>query len=218
MRYRRLTLLATLAVLAALTISSVAFASYSTTFIYTKFNSTDTTVEELDQTYADIDALIYNKLTYNSSASGEVKIILANTTEAAKCGIMITMKKAGANNLLVYWKDGDTDVQIGLATWEADDVVEVQVSSDVLTVDLYSNSTDEWTNIIDNFHASSIDYAAVCVTGSGTGTVTAGYVSVVITSSGGSYSSTTDAVTGWLPTLVSFAMLGVAIGFIKKFS
>lgn len=218
MRYRRLTLLAVLAVLAALTISSVVYAPYSTTFIYTKFNSTDTTAEALDDNYTDINALIYNSLTYNSSASGEVRIILANTTNAAKCGIMITMKKAGANNLLVYWKDGDTDVEIASATWEAADIVSVDINSYVLTVDLYSNSTDEWTNIIDNFHTSSIDYAAVCALGSGIGTVTAGYVSVVITSSGGSYSSTTDAVTGWLPTLVSFAMLGVAIGFIKKFT
>lgn len=216
MQFRRLMFLAVFCLVIGLAVSSV-YASYSTTFIYTKFNSTDTIAEELDAAYTDITATIYNKLMYNTTSSSEARIILANSTAAAKQGILVAMKKAGADNLLIYWKDGETDVELAKATWEADDIVEVQISSNVLTVSLYSNATDEWTPIIDNFHASSIEYTAICALGSNLYVATAGYISVAISEYGGDLAGTSGTINQWMPTIVGFAMLGIALSCIKKF-
>jgi hypothetical protein len=214
MQTRRLAL-CSIATLLILALASYGFASYSTTFIYTKFNSTDTTAESLDQSYTDITVDIYNHLMYNTSNTNEARIIVANTTAADKQGIMVAMKSA---SFLGYWKDGITDVQIANDTWTAGDIIELQVRSGVLSILHYDNATDTWITVLDDFHVSTITYAAVCALGSDVGTALGGYVSVTVSETGGSMSGYTDTITQWIPALISLAMLGVAVGFIKKMS
>ena len=196
---------------------AVAGASWSTTFIYTKFSTTDTTAIALDDTYSSWSFVVYNHLTY-VNATSEAKLIFSNTTEAAKEGLMLTMKQAGvADGLKVYYKVGDSDIELASATWDADDEVTCHVSSGLLSVTLYDNSTDSDVAVLEDF-AFSVDISAICASASAASGCSAGYVNVVsgYGIAGGS-GGMTSTITEWLPIILEFAIIGMIFGMVKKF-
>ena len=205
------------AVLCVASIQAVA-GTYYTTFVYTRFISSDTYSEDLGEDYTSITVLVTNKLGYNqTTGSGEARFILANTTEATKEGVAVFMKEQGtADGLLVYWKQGASDFEVGKTTWDTDDLVKITVSNSLLQVELYDNSTGEWSNVIDEYGVGSATFRAVCALASTEFVCDTGYMNVKVGSSFGS-AGIGDAITEWLPIIVQFAMLGMVMGMIKKF-
>lgn len=210
MQRRSLIPLAITLILLALSPIAIVFAEYHTSVIYTKFNDTTYTFEALDQTYTSFRAEIKNYLTYNTSESNAVaKVCFFNETTNLK-GFLILMKPS---SIEVWYKEGLTDVQLASKTsitW-TNKTIKVTFDDNKFTVILYDEKEETETTILENFNFNEeITHLGFC---GYTNSVTAGYVLVDITEGLGNID---NSINTWLPMILSFACLGIALSFVKK--
>ncbi len=215
---RTLLIVATLALLCA-TISS-AYASYATSIMYSHFNTANSWVDyALDKTYTSLTADLKCHLTFNSTGTPWAKVYFANDTSGSSEGINILFSNDGST-LDVFYIQEPTEVLIGTGTYTCTgNVSTTRVVFSGTKLDVYTNYgvKASQTKIVDGFSIST-PIADLRVKGSTAYVATDGYMQVnVNTGISGITSGTTDIVVQFMPAIVTFAMLGLILGMLKKF-
>lgn len=188
-----------------------AYASYNLTVIYTKVNDQQWYYYEMDKAYTYMTAQIINELDYNSSTTGAVcKIAFLNASgaNAYKKGVMITF---GASELNIYYVDGvsltnDVSKITGPASYNANDTY-VYLQGNEFTVEAAG------TTLVEDF-GIDVPFQYIAVYGVSY-TATGGYVQVKVNQGVQGFTAEFNL---WFPAIISLAMLGTAIGMIKKFT
>ena len=207
----------TIAVSLALTLLLIAsvYASWGCSVIYNKFNSIDWSDYELDKTYTAVTIDVYNYLTYNETTANDqavAKVAFTNDTSANPLGINLLFYKDGT--LKVFYIDGPTEVQIGSGTWSKGNATRVVLANGEVTVYAKYGVKDQQATVVNGFSFSE-EFAYLRVKGETAYVAEDGYVQVEVNPGTANVSY---AVQAWIPTLVSLAMLGMAIGMIKKYT
>lgn len=192
-------------------------ATYSTSFVYTAFNSETATYKALDTTYATWSAKLTNVLTYNATESGTATIRL-NSTATENSYIDACFNQDLTCD--IWWSDNGTSaVKIGSGTFVKSEAV--YVSRDSKGYLDFGNSTDK-DAFISNFVVGALTLEDIGGLGSaGVGDVqyvaTTGYISVEIGISSTDPTDMTASIMDWMPLVVQFAMLGMVMGMLKKY-
>lgn len=183
---------------------SIAYASTVYTWDYTKFNSETPDYRELDKATTSISFEIINKLTFNSTTTGAKAVVqICNGTTGTIYHVDIVFVKDGTLEVVLNMP---SYIKIATGTWEENITTRVSIDSDG---DLYVKHGD--TVIVDDYNIGTFTMRAFG--GSGVAhSCTSGYLSVDL----GAY-ETNQIVNEWLPAILSIAMLGIAIGMIKKY-
>jgi len=215
MNKRRTLLIATTMLLLSLSVS-IAYASYVNSIMYTKFNLPDAWQDyALDQRYTYLTADIKNHLTFNVTGTW-AKVYFANDTSGSSEGVNLLFGDDGVT-LKVYYVQEPSEVLIGTGTYTlTGNVSTTRVVFSGNKVDVYSNFGNRalQTKIVDGFSLNQT-VADLRVRGTSSNTVEDGYMQVSINT--GTVSSMTGTVTAFVPLIVTFAMLGMVLGLLKKF-
>jgi hypothetical protein len=186
-----------------------AYASYSTSIIYTRFNTTSWYTEALDENYTSIGIDIIPYLTFNSTGTPAAKVAFMNETVYVK-GIIILFYKD--NTEKVYLNDGIDEIQIATGTWTKGNITRVVLGSQKITIyDHYGDASE--TKILDGFSFDKA-FANVRVKGATAYTATDGYIQVNV---GGGAGDMSSSMMTWMPAIVSIAMLSIVVGMLEKF-
>ena len=186
-----------------------AYASYSTSIIYAKFNSTAWYTENLDEAYTSIGINVKCYLTFNSTGTPAAKVAFMNETVYVK-GIIILFYKD--NTEKVYLNDGVDEIQIATGTWTKGNITRVVLGSQKVTIyDHYGE--DSQTTVLDGFSFDKA-FANVRVKGATAFTATDGYMQVDV---GGGVGDLSGSMTEWMPSIISLMMLGMIVGLLKHF-
>ena len=189
--------------------ASSVYASYSTSIIYSKFNSISWYTETLDRNYTSVTIDIIPHLTFNQTGTPAAKVAFMNETTTVK-GIIVLFYKD--NTEKVYLADGVTEVQIATGTWTAGNITRIVLASQKVTItDHYGVEASEAT-ILDGFSFDKA-FANVRAKGATAYTATDGYIQVDVDAGTAGMTST---IADWMPTLIQLMMLGMAIGIIGK--
>ncbi len=218
---RRKTLLTALTVLIACALACAlvnsAYAAYATSIIYTKFNSTNWSEYALDQTYDYLAANIKCRLAITTDNWSKVAFFNQSTTNdgtADPQGIIVIFNNQG--DVKVYYADGLAEVELGAGKYYGNTTdVRIVLSDGKVTV--YTNYGDRATQekIVDGFSfAESISH--IRVKGTHASTATDGYVQVDVNM--GASGNVGAIVNAWFPVIVTFALLGVVLGLLKKYA
>ncbi len=217
MNKRQILTVALLAVL-CIAIAAPVYASYTTSLMYTNFNSTSWTSYALDQDYTALTADVKVRLTYNVTGSW-AKVAFMNDTGDTPMGILLAFSDDDST-VTVYYVNGATEVEIATGTYT--DTVNATTTRLVLSgnkVSIYTNygnRTSQQT-ILSSFSFNE-PMSYLRVKGSDVNTASNGYVQVnVNTGASGISGSTTDTVMQFVPVIVTFTMLGMILGLLKKF-
>lgn len=211
-RLRLTSLIAILTVILAVGALSPAYASCVRSISYTVFNSSTFTYYALDKNYTSgFAATVVNKLTYNTTTN-KAAIVRFHLDEDTASGAYIELSFWATKELHVWHNDGSTSVEIGAGYWESGNNTKLTVTKDgVISVVDYDGNY-----VVKNYGIGAVTLYWVGGHGESTASIaTSGYVTVSVGTVEGS--DVTSAVTPWIPVIVTFAMLGVALGFIKKF-
>jgi hypothetical protein len=195
------------------------YASYATSIMYTKFNLPNAWQDiALDQTYNHLTADIKVYLDFNVTGTW-AKIYFANDTSGSSEGINLLFGDDGVT-LKVYYVQEPSEVLIGTGTYTlTGNVSTTRVVFSGSKLDVYTHYENRTlrTKIVDGFSLST-PIANIRARGTSTWTVENGYVQVnVNVGASGLSGSTTDIVMSFLPVIVTFAMLGMVFGMLKKF-
>jgi len=220
MQTRRLMLLATcLPLLLMLVLPAFADTTPDTgmSIPYDKFNSSSETAFELSYVYSPAyEITIDYHLTRNGTASGIGWLKFAANATGHSPGIQVGFSP-DTSTVTVQYVTTTSTVTIGSATFSVntdDDEVDMVMYEDHVDISV-NNGT--WTKAIDDFAVSGWNLGQVDVHGEQTvGLFSAGYVSLKISETSGSMTDMSSTISSFIPAIVSIAMLGVAIGFIKK--
>jgi len=202
-----------LTALLLLTLSSaiaVCYASSTYSILYTKFNDETWKNYQLDKQYTSLNVDIKSFITFNETTGDPAcKVAITNDTGDTPEGLNFLFKRD--SNALQIWKiEGVTEVMIASGTYTDEETVRVTLSSGYVTVKTYNGTA--YTTVLQNFAFSNyIEY--VRVKGSGSDIATDGYMQVEVNAGSAGINS---SITEILPAIVSLAMLGVAIGIVKK--
>lgn len=220
---KRKTLTVLMLALLAIAVVAPVYASYATAVMYTKFNSTDWTDYELDQNYTAVTIDIRNYLNYNVTGTW-AKVAFTNQTgeTGTTAGINLIFSDDD-ETVKVYYINGATEIELASGTYDHGtsganaSVTRLILSNSKVTVYTnYGNRTLQ-TKILDGF-AFSEPISYLRVKGSDLNTAQGGYVQVnVNTGVSGVSGSTTNIVMEFIPVIVTFAMLGMVLGLLKKF-
>ncbi len=214
--------LLTVTALALLLSVSVAYASYATSIIYSKFNSTDWTDYELDQDYMSATIDIKNALTYNVTGTW-AKIAFTNQSTANDStsdpqGIIIIFSDDD-KTFKVYYMLGMSEVQIGNGTYTNPasggstlSTTRVILSGNKVTV--YANYGDKTNQAkaVDDFSFNE-EFSVMRVKGTDLNTASDGYVQVNVNVG---TAGTSTIINAWIPVIVTFALLSIVLGYLKK--
>lgn len=201
----------TAALVAALSIALLvasATAAYNVSITYPKFNSGTWTYYDIGAAQDNIISNVTNRLTYNETTAEWAKVAFLNSSSGTATGIILQMKYT-SNVLNVYYVEnavlGASDVLIATGTW-GENSTKIVLAGDKL--DVY----DANGLLVNDFAvAPALEY--IGATG-GTNYVTGGYVGVGVNQG---TAGATAIVTGFIPVIVTFAMLGMVLGLLKKF-
>ncbi|RLC80751.1 MAG: hypothetical protein DRI61_05110 [Chloroflexi bacterium] len=208
-----------LATLLAVALVSNAYALTIRTVPYHYFNDTPWVPLSLEKNFTGAwTAYVYNYLTYNTTTKGVAILRLHSENASANADWME----------LNFWYDGKLDIYhtdsngntgiIGSGTWTAGEAIVISVTADGI-IDI-GNETDKEA-IVKNYGVGDLDLYWV---GGSTYpeyvnyTVTQGYINVEISGYASTTSDVSESVMVWIPIIVTFAMLGMVLGMIKKFS
>lgn len=219
MNKRRILTVATLALLCIAIVAPV-YASYATSVMYSDFNTVDAWVDyALDKTYTSLTADVKCHLTFNATGTPWAKVYFANDTSGSSEGINILFGNDGIT-LKVYYIQEPNEVLIGTGTYtRTGNVSTTRVVFSGTKLDIYTNYGNKalQTKIVDAFSLST-PIADLRVRGNTAYVATDGYMQVnVNTGVSGVSGSTTDVVVQFIPVIVTFAMLGMVLGMLKKF-
>jgi len=189
---------------------AVVYAAYSTSIIYSKFNSTDWYTEPLDKNYTAVTIDIKCYLTFNTTGTPAAKVAFMNETTNVK-GIIVLFFKD--NTEKIYYNDGIVEVQIATGTWAKGNTTRIVLSSKKITIYDYYGIKDSQTKILDGFSFDE-EFANVRAKGATAYTATDGYVQVDVNAGA---AGTSGIIMDWIPSILSLMMLGIAIGMISKF-
>lgn len=103
------------------------------------------------------------------------------------------------------------EVKIATGTWYNGNTTRVILSNGYLTVICNYGEDNEATILKDFSFDKPLEY--VQTTGASTYSLKGGYVQVNVNAGVGAMGG---VITDWLPTIVSFALLGIVIGLVKK--
>jgi len=175
------------------------------TWDYTKFNTSTPDYRELDEATTSLSFEIINKLTFNTSTTGAKAVVqICNGTSGTIYHLDIVLV---CDKTLEVVLNMPTYIKIATGTWEYNETIYVSINSDG---DLYVRSGDNV--VIDDYNIGTFTMRALA--GSGVDyACTSGYLSVDL----GHY-EVNNVISEWIPAIVSIAMLGVAIGMIKKYT
>jgi hypothetical protein len=188
--------------------SASVYASYSTSIIYSKFNTTDWYTETLDRNYTSVSIDIIPHLTFNQTGTPAAKVAFMNETTDVK-GIIVLFYKD--NTEKVYLADGITEVQIATGTWTAGNITRIVLGSQKVTItDHYGDASE--AEILSGFSFDKA-FANVRAKGATAYTATDGYMQVDV---GTGTAGISGSITEWLPTLIELMMLGMAVGIIGR--
>jgi len=192
-----------------------AYASWNASIIYTKFNNLTWTDYQLDKTYTAVTIDVYNYLIYNDTTANDqavAKVAFTNDTSANPLGINLLFYKDGT--LKVFYIDGSTEVQIGSGSWTKGNATRVVLANGEVTVYEHYGVEDQQETIVNGFSFSE-EFAYLRVKGESTGVATNGYVQVEVNPGTADVNYTVQA---WIPLILTLAMLGMAVGMLKRMS
>jgi len=213
-RFYALTLALSIALILATTVYPVCYAKSVRSITYTVFNSSTLTYYELDQNYTGFKAEIVNKLTYNTTTNKAAIVRLCGDENAA-LGPWIELSFWPNGELHIWINDTSSNIEVGAGEWKSGNTTTVIVTDDgIVSVKDYDGNY-----ILQNYGIGAFTLHYVGGHGETTGSIaTAGYTTIEVT---GSYATTegiSESVMVWIPIIVTFAMLGMVLGMIKKFS
>lgn len=172
------------------------------TWDYTKFNIDTPTYRYLDKNVTSITLTVYNKLIYNRTTNGKAVLGVWNTSSNYHIDF-------------VFRNDSKFEVVVNMPSPVSICLVDVDHTK-TYTITIKSNGDvtvkNGNTEIFKNYNIGTFGMNAL----SGSGlqySFTGGYLSVTTNVES---SSTTETVNIWLPTIVSIAILGICVGFIRK--
>lgn len=192
-------------------VSSLAYASCVRSISYTVFNNEPLTSYALDKNYTKgFIATVVNKLTYNTTTNKAAIVRFVGNADPAS-GEHLELSFWANGELHIWFNDGTSNVEIGAGSWVSGNKTTVTITQDgILTV-----KDKDGKAIVQNYGLG--DFTLYFVGGHGETTAsiaTAGYVTISVD---GTSSDVTYSINVWIPIIVTFAMLGMALGLIKKF-
>jgi spermidine/putrescine-binding protein len=198
-----------------LAVSIPVYASCVRSISYTVFNSETFTSYALDQNYTKgFYAKVTNKLVYNTTTN-KAGIIRFHFDSNPASGSYLELSFWANKELHIWFSDGTSNIEIGASTWESGNLTKVYVSKDgVLSIINYQGNY-----VVKNYGIGSQTLYYIGGHGESTASIcTSGYVTIEINdySASGDY-GVTQSVIVWLPLIITFAMLGLVLGMIKKF-
>jgi len=179
---------------------------------YTKFNSTSWYCFDLGKNYSSLTVDCVQYLAWNGTGEHTIEIKFANYVVPPETlhGILFQVRNTD-KRLCVYFVDG-TDL-ILLATGSAEAMPFGNTTRIVFhdgQVDVYAlYGTASEVQLVSGF-GFPYDVQFITVSGQDTKCVTGGYATFDLNVSMGS------TIMEWVPTLLSFAMLGMVLGLIKR--
>ena len=208
MQKRRTLFSAVIAALSVALLVASAEAAFSASITYSKFNSGSWTYYDMGTSYSSFVTNVTNRLTYNTTTNQWAKVAFLNSSSGTATGIVLTFKKA-SNALEVYSLEntvlGAADILIGTGTWDENNT-KVTLSGSKLNV------WDANGLLVSDFVISEpVRYLGVV---GGPYYVQGGYLSVGVNAG---LAGATATVTEFIPVIVTFAMLGMVLGMLKKF-
>lgn len=210
---RRTALLLTLLLALCASIIPV-YASCVRSISYTVFNSLTLTAYKLDKNYTQgFYAKIINNLVYNTTTN-KAAIARLHFGQSSGSGAYVELSFWPNKELHVWYNDGSSSTEIGVSKWETGNLTQVYVTKDgVLSVRDYKGNY-----AVKNYGIGAVTLYYV----GGHGEVTAkicnsGYLTIEVSDYGAYGGSATDVVMKWLPIIITFAMLGMVLGIVKKF-
>ena len=203
------------ALLLGLLVLSVCASSYSNSIMWTNFKGTDKRSFLMSESYTSMTADVITHVVWNESGSA-VKVGFFNETVTPQ-GIWLYYAREGETNagtLDVWYLVEPNEVKIATGTWSDGNTTRVKLSGGKLTVICHYGETSKAT-ILENFSFDK-PLAYVQTTGASTYSLQGGYVQVNVNAGAGA--GMDSAIMDWMPTLLSFAMLGMTVGILKKFA
>ena len=189
-------------------IASASASYFVKSWTYPAFNNANFTCYNFaDENKGDTSftATVQNHLTYLKEWS---KVMFMNSSDDATRTALILMFTNTSVLKVYYCADtavGASDVLLATGTWDINSTI-VKLSGQKISV---YTKTDGW--LLKDFGFDQ-DVCTIAVCG-GTGYVSAGYMQVGFNTGAGAMGGT---IQQWLPTIISFAMLGMVIGLLKK--
>jgi spermidine/putrescine-binding protein len=200
-----------------LAVSLPVYASCVRSIPYTTFNNSTFKPYPLDKNYTKgFYAEIVNNLVYNTTTN-KAAIVRLHFGESSGSGAYLELSYWGNKELHIWYNDGTSSIEIGVSYWESGNTTKVYVSEDgVLSVKDYKGNY-----AVKNYGIGAVTLYYVGGHGETTAKIAnSGYVTVEVSdyASSGDASGATETVLTWLPLIITFAMLGVVLGMIKKFT
>jgi len=193
-------------VLAAFVITG-ANAAFNVSITYPKFNSGSWTYYN-PGALESVTSNVTNRLTYNTTTAEWIKVAYLNASSGVATGVILMFKYTTSVLQVYYCEDtvlGVADVLIATGTWDENNT-RVVLAGQKLTI------YDADGILVQNFAFNQpIHYIGVM---GGTNYVTGGYLGVAVNQG---VAGTTAIVTQFIPVIVTFAMLGMVLGLLKKF-
>jgi len=192
-------------------IAPVLGATYSSSFVYTAFNTATASYKTPSSTYETWSCKLTNVLTYNSTIAGTATLRL-NATATQNHYIDVAVNSDASVD--IWWSDNGTDpVKIGTGSWVKSEAF--YISRDSKGYLDFGNATDKDV-FISNFVIGDFTLEDLGAKGE-TDCATAGYISVELGTSSTDPTDMSASILSWMPLVIQFAMLGVVMGMLKKF-
>lgn len=183
---------------------------------YTVFNTpTPITFYATDKNYTTWQVELTNNLVYNTTtpnANAYALVRLQPSTGADSPYIELSFIKGGTL-WITYSYDGTTNIEAATGTWYQGKPVIVTLDANGY-VDIYVYDTNnKKTAVLQDFTYGNLTLSYVGAHGA-RNTATSGFVQVEVSSGPGG--DVGPVIYQWIPLVVTFAMLGVVLGLLKK--
>lgn len=201
---------------------SVVFAGNTITVLWSKFNSTSYTTYEFDDAYSWFDGVAdLSTLTLNGTGGSPCHYIIVaflNDTDLTNCkGFIFAQFYSGL--VKVYYLDGELNTVVLSNIDDATLLSNKTLSGykNNMTIAYDGNSVDIEVGgssglVINDFGFEGV-FGAVAVAGDSTDTALSGYVQIYANAG---VSGVSSVFFEWLPTIMSFAMVGLAFRLLRR--
>lgn len=205
----QLTTVLTLCLMIALSPLAIAGTTYTWTYVF--FNDEVPDYRDLDDATDSISLVFYNHLTFNETTSeAKACIGVCNGSSGTIYRVELLWLKY-ENNFEVVLNMPDY-IKIATGSWTVNGTMcfSINKAGDLLVYEIASDKTK--TIIIDDYNIGTFTTRSLSATGIANSTES-GYMSVELKLLGGGLD-----ISEWMPVIMSLAMLGIVIGFVKKMS